>query len=415
MYSLNPIQHARTVYSRERWEMLIQAHTQLLHGQARTGLQTFRKLLRGVTDLYGSHPVAWPPLADDFSQMSAVGGLILMRDFYHLIKTWMAWEWLANPVRELDAYPDMSPFMRAQMECGWVMTQSGMPVEQHIAYIESLLRTIAWDDTPMSRWTQLMLHITACELHNRGVDIHEAITHGETALELLDLAPHMPYCAVRVYEELGSAYYNAGTFSETRAAQLYDQALLFYDLADEIVEQIGPEAWPLGREYDKGWLFTKLGDLDEALTHFKRGAQRFSDTGLFFDAGRCYYGMGYTLLCQQNYDGARSSLQRALDLFTDKSHAQMNQDSFGVGWSTSRMLALVLQIMGLVEAETGNLELAKTYLEYSLGHMAGIDTPFVKYDTLQPLVEVCKRLGDSENLAEYEDELAMLQARYDLD
>ena len=69
-------------------------------------------------------------------------------------------------------------------------------------------------------------------------------------------------------------------------------------------------------------------------------------------------------------------------------------------------------LLGLIEQDEGNLQAALEYLELSRDHLTTVTNPASWYDTLMPLIAVCRALGDYEKEAVYQAELDDLRRRF---
>lgn len=399
-------------YASDRWDALVAAHSLLVRGQVHSGLRSFRDVLPSLPYLLGGEPHAWPPFSASPHDASVSSALVYLRDFFQLTKTWKLLPTFIGPIKNAPEYPALPAAIRAQIEAGYGLSQAGsLPHDDIISGMQHLLSEVASDASPDGQWARIVLQLALSEANNRALRSTMAIHHAQAALALTP--PGTPYYAIRAYEEIANAHYDAATINDDDDDQ-YDHALDAYNRADAIVDQIGPEAWPMSRDYDKGWLFCRRNDFALAVEHFERAALRRSGAGLLYDAGRSYYGMGYALLNLDRHDAARASLHRALDLFSDDDHEQLNQDALGLGSRSPLMLGRALQILGLVDQDQGDFKSALDNLELSREHLLAVTDPGPWFDTLVPLIEVCRALNRPDKLAYYESELAALRTRFDL-
>jgi tetratricopeptide (TPR) repeat protein len=408
----NTAQRAYIAYSADRWAALNIAHIHLLRGQVRSALSEFRAALRGLVDLIGGEFGSWPLLSDDPSDASVSSALICLRDFYYLTNTWNSWPLFAEPVRTSAQYSRLSAGVRAHIEAGWAYAHLAHRTPQLIiGDLERALAEVGDDSSDLGRWARVSLHLALAKAYNLILETDVAADHASAAIALNDEAV-APFYTIAAYHELANAHYDAATLNGDDPAR-FALAAESYDRVDAIVNRIGPEAWPMSCDYDRGWMFCRLGQFESAVEYFERAAfQRTGSNGLFYDAGRCHYGLGYALLKLRQHAAARKSLQRAVDLFSDDDHVQMNQDALGAGTRSTRMMAVSLQILGLIEQDDGNLQDALEYLELSRDHLTTVTNPASWYDTLMPLIEVCRALGNQERVATYQAELDDLRKRF---
>jgi tetratricopeptide (TPR) repeat protein len=405
------VRRAYSAYSADRWAALNVAHVHLLRGQVRTALSEFRGALRGLIDLMGGELDAWPLVSEDPGEASVSSALICLRDFYDLTNTWTSWPLFAQQVRSHAQYGTLPPAIRAHLETGWAYAHLAYRTPQiMIADLEQVEKEIREDGSDQGRLARVIVHIALARAYNMTLQTDIAADHAKSAIDLND-AQAWPFYAFRAYHELSNAYYDAATLNNDDPA-LFAQAVEAYDQTDAIINGIGPEAWPLTLDYDRGWMHCRLAKFEPAVEYFERAAFRRAGGGLLYDAGRCYYGMGYALLNLGQHAKARASLQRALDLFSDNDHEVMNRDALGAGTRSPRMMALTLQILGLIEQDEGNLPSALDYLELSRDHLTTVTNPASWYDTLKPLIEVCGALGEREKEARYQAELDDLRQRF---
>lgn len=405
-------QRAYIAYSADRWAALNIAHVHLIRGQVRSALSEFRAALRGLLELIDGELRVWPLLSDDPSDASVSSALICLRDFYYLTNTWSSWPLFAEPVRSSVHYGKLSARVSAHIEAGWAYAHLPHRTPQLIiADLKRALAETGEDDSDQGRWSRVSLHLAIAKAYNLVLETDLAADHARAAIALNDEA-NAPFYTIAGYREIANAYYDAATFKDDDRA-LFALASEAYDQVDAVVNRIGPEAWPMSADYDRGWMFCRLGQFEAAVEHFERAAfQRAGGNVLYYDAGRCYYGLGYALLNLKQHGAARTSLQRAVDLFSDDDHAQMNQDALGAGTRSTRMMAVSLQILGLIEQDDGHLESALNYLELSRDHLTTVTNPASWLDTLVPLIEVCHALGEHEKEAAYQAELDDLRARF---
>lgn len=408
----NAARRAYTVYSADRWAALNVAHVHLLRGQVRTALAEFRAALRGLVDLIGGEFSIWPLVSGDPANASVSSALICLRDFYYLTNTWNSWPLFAERVRSSAAYSELTALVRAHIEAGWAYAHLPHRTPQLIiADLERALAETGEDASDHGRWSRVSLHLALAKAYNLILETGVAADHARAAIALNDESA-APFYTISAYHEIANAFYDAATLNEDDTAQ-FALATAAYDQADAIVGRIGPEAWPLSCDYHRGWMYCRLKKFDLAVEYFERAAfQRTGGEGLYYDAGRCYYGLGYALLNLQKHTAARLSLQRAVDLFSNDDHVQMSQDALGAGTRSTRMMAVTLQILGLIEQDEGNLRAALTYLELSRDHLTTVTNPTSWFDTLTPLIEVCRALGDHEKEAAYQAELDDLRQRF---
>jgi tetratricopeptide (TPR) repeat protein len=402
---------AYTAYSADRWAALNVAHVHLLRGQVRSALSQFRAALRGLVELIDGELAAWPLLSADPGEAAVSSALICLRDFYYLTNTWNSWPLFAEPVRSSAQYKMLPPAVRGHIEAGWAYAHLAHRAPQLIiGDLERALAQVGDDDSDHGRWARVSLHLAIAKAYNLTLQMDIAIDHAHVAIALN--APNSsPIYTIYAYNEAASAYYDDATLNNDDPA-LFALAEDMHDQVDAIIDRIGPEAWPVSTDYDRGWMYCRLGKFDLAVEHFERAAFRRTGGGLLYDAGRCYYGMGYALLNLKQHSAARDSIQRALDLFSDNDHEQLNRDALGAGTRSTRMVAVSLQILGLIEQDEGDLRSALNHLELSRDHLTSVTNPASWYDTLKPLIEVCRALGEREKEAMYQAELDDLRKRF---
>lgn len=407
----NTIRRAYTAYAADRWAALNVAHIHLLRGQARTALSEFRAALRGLVELLSGELDAWPLLSDDPSEAAVSSALICLRDFYYLTNTWTSWPLLAKPVRSSAQYGLLPATTRAHIETGWAYAHLGHRTPQVIiGDLEQALSQVRDDNSDAGRWARVSLHLALAKAYNLTLQMEVAADHARAAIALND-TDVWPIYTIFAYNEAASAYYDDATLNKDDPA-LFAQAERMHDRVDAIVDRIGQEAWPVSTDYDRGWMYCRLQRFEAAVEHFERAAFRRAGGGLHYDAGRCYYGLGYALLNLRQHGAARTALQHALDLFSDNDHEQLNRDALGAGTRSARMIAVSLQILGLIDQAEGNLHAALEHLELSRDHLTTVTNPASWYDTLIPLIEVCHALGEDEKAALYQAELDDLRQRF---
>lgn len=405
------IRRAYTAYAADRWTALNIAHIHLLRGQVRTALSEFRAALRGLVELMSGELDAWPILSGDPGEAAVSSALICLRDFYYLTNTWTSWPLLAKPVRSSAQYGSLPATTRAHIEVGWAYAHLAHRTPQVIiGDLEGALSQVRDDDSDGGRWARVSLHLALAKAYNLTLQMEVAADHARTAVALNDTAV-CPIYTIFAYNEAANAYYDEATLNRDDPA-LFALAEGMHDRVDAIVDRIGQEAWPVSTDYDRGWMYCRLRRFQDAVEHFERAAFRRAGGGLHYDAGRCYYGLGYALLNLRQHGTARSALQRALDLFSNNDHEQLNRDALGAGTRSTRMIAVSLQILGLVEQDEGNLHSALEHLELSRDHLTTVTNPASWYDTLIPLIEVCHALGEDEKEAMYQAELDDLRKRF---
>lgn len=407
----NTIRRAYTAYAADRWAALNAAHIHLQRSQIRSAVSEFRTALHGLVDLMGGELTAWPLIADDPGEAAVSSALICLRDFYYLTNTWNSWPLFAEKVRSSAQYATCSPIVRAHIEAGWAHAHISHRTPQLIiADLEQVMLDVGEDSSDQGRLARVSLHIALAKAYNMTLQMDIAADHGSAAIALNDVN-RLPFYSIAAHYEISNAYYDIATFNNDDPA-LFALAIQAYDHADEIINRVGPEAWPISLDYDRGWVYCRLQQFESAVEHFERAAFRRAGSGLLYDAGRCYYGLGYALLKVGQHNAARSALKRALDLFSDNDHEQLNRDALGAGTRSSRMIAVSLQILGLIEQDEGNLHAALEYLELSRDHLTTVTNPASWYDTLMPLIEVCHALGDHTKEAVYQAELDDLRTRF---
>lgn len=408
----NTARRAYAAYSSDRWAALHLAHTRLISGQIRTALDGFRAAQRGLSELLNAELSVWPLLSSDPAEASVSSALICIRDFYYLTNTWSAWPLLATSVCQSPHYGALPLAVRAHIDVGWAFAQFAHRSPQLI--ITELQRTqaaLGEDDSPLARSARISLHLVIAKAYNLIIESGPAIEHAQAALRLNDEVA-APFYTMVAHREIADAYYDSATFNGDDPA-LFAHAEEYYTAVDDIISRIGPEAWPLSCDYDRGWMFSRIGKFELAVEHFERAAfQRAGGSALFFDMGRCYYALGFALLNLKQHNAARKSIQRAIDLFSDDDHIQMNQDALGAGTRSNRMMAVCLQILGLIEHDAGDLLNALNYLELSRDHLTVVTNAATWYDTLISLIEVCDALGEREKQAQYQAELDDLRHRF---
>lgn len=403
------VRRARAAYARDQWIDLINAHTALIQGRIQVALSGFRRVLKGIPDLMGNSPYAWPVVSDAPDQPSAASALIYLAEFFQLTKTWQTYTVLAQPIRDTPEYRMARPVVRAHVEAAWWIAQAGtLPYDDVLAGLDAALALVQDDPSEDGRWAKTAVHLAAAEANSREFRIQASLDHANAALDYGGTLSS-PYFIIRAYEEIGNAYYYGATVNDDPA--LYAACEEAHDLGDAVMYKIGEDAFPMSRDYDRGWLYSRLHRYDDAVHEFRRGAKRREKGDLMYDAGRCYYGMGYALSMCNRVDEARGALRIALDIFNNDGNEQLHQDALGARTRSAQMMALILQVLGITYMVEGKYREALAHLEQSREHLLSVTNPGPWYDTLFHLVNTCSALKHQHRLAYYEHELAYWRAQ----